>query len=48
MLPGDILYLPRGLYHSTIASIDPNSPNDYSIHFTVGIETETYAYTNQV
>jgi hypothetical protein len=44
--PGDILYLPRGMVHSTIAIAyaDPSSA-DHSIHYTVGVETETLALT---
>lgn len=49
--PGDILYLPRGIVHSTIAHAVLESANElekqHSIHYTIGVETETLAYTRE-
>lgn len=46
MHPGDILYMPRGMYHTT-SSPPTETQHEHSVHLTLGLETETLAYTYQ-
>eukprot|EP01127_Copromyxa_protea_P015593 TRINITY_DN4504_c0_g1_i1.p1 TRINITY_DN4504_c0_g1~~TRINITY_DN4504_c0_g1_i1.p1 ORF type:complete len:497 (+),score=86.42 TRINITY_DN4504_c0_g1_i1:33-1493(+) len=49
LYPGDLLYIPRGMIHATFSDNSspeaPESHKGFSIHYTVGLETETLAYT---
>lgn len=53
LVPGDVLFLPRGVYHRTSTLIAPEAPlraasspsTDPSLHVTVGVETDTDDWT---
>ena len=46
LAPGDVLFVPRGMYHSTSTLTSANGTMDTaSLHVTVGVETDTDGWT---